>query len=219
MTRWFRPALTALAATTLLLTGTAAFAGPPLLCHPYDIGAAQSLPWSGARGWSDVDTTYRIENVIRDTEALLTPATPIVVRMETLRRAAIYASADGTIAARLLDRLVKRAEASAASGSPDALQWLDAAYVAGAFREMTSASRDSEFAPRIAGVRAALGSTKDSVLIGRSLALLPEDPGVRFAAALILVDTDKQAYREHAAKARAGATRDALLARNLHHVS
>ncbi len=219
MTRWFRPALTALATSALVLASTPAFAGPPLLCHPYDIGAAQSLPWSGARGWSDMDAKYQIENVVRDTEALLTPATPIVVRMETLRRASIYASADAAIAARLLDRLVKRAEASAASGQPDALHWLDAAYVAGAFRELASTSRESEFAPRVAGLRTALGSTKDAALIGRSLALMPDDPGIRFAAALILVDTDKQAYREHAEKARAGATRDALLARNIHHVS
>ena len=30
-----------------------AFAGPPLLCHPFDIGSAKSLPWSGVSGWSD----------------------------------------------------------------------------------------------------------------------------------------------------------------------
>jgi hypothetical protein len=219
MTRLFRIALTPLVATAAVLIGTPAFAGPPLLCHPFDIGTAQSLPWSGAHSWFEGDATYHVQNVIADTEALLTPATPVVVRMETLRRAAIYASTDSAVAARLLDRFVKRAEASAASGQPDALQLLDAAYIAGAYREMLLLARDSVFASREAGLRAALGTTKDAALIGRSVAARPDDPGIQFAAALILADSDRQAYREHAAKAREGAARDALLARNIDHVS
>jgi hypothetical protein len=225
MTRLFRIALTpfvstaAAAALLIIATGTPAFAGPPLLCHPFDIGTARSLPWSGAHSWFDGDAGYRVENVVADTEALLTPATPVIVRMETLRRAAIYASADGAVAARLLDRFVKRAEASAASGQPDALQFLDAAYIAGAYREMLLLSRESVFAPRVAALRAALGNTKDTALIDRSVAARPDDPAIRFAAALILSDSDRQAYREHAEKARAGAARDPLLARNIDKVS
>jgi hypothetical protein len=219
MTRQFRSTLAPLLGLAAALVATPAFAGPPLLCHPYDIGTARSLPWSGANSWSQGDPAYRIENLVADTEALLTPSTPVVVRMETLRRAAIYASTDGAVAARLLDRFVKRAETPGANGQPDALQLLDAAYIAGAYREMTLLGRDSEWAPRMAGVRAALGNTKDTALIGRSIAARPDDPGIRFAAALILADSDRQAYREHAEKARAGAAQDALLARNINHVS
>ena len=69
--------------------------------------------------------------------------------METLRRAAIYASADGVTAARLLDRFVKRAETAAAGGQPDALTWLDAAYIAGAYRELTMLTQDSRFGSRV----------------------------------------------------------------------
>ena len=222
MTRLFRSTLAPLlgiAAAAIVTSSTPAFAGPPLLCHPFDIGTARSLPWSGAHSWFDGDPGYRIEKVVADTEGLLTPSTPVVVRMETLRRAAIYASADGAVAARLLDRFVKRAEAPNASGQPDALHLLDAAYIAGAYREMAMLGRDSFWAPRAAGLRAALGNTKDAALIGRSVAARPDDPGIRFAAALILADSDRQAYREHAEKARAGASRDELLARNIKHVS
>ena len=182
MKQFTRIALAPLAAAAVLIASPA-FAGPPLLCHPYDIGAARSLPWSGAQGWFDGDPAYRIDQVVTDTEALLTPATPVIVRMETLRRAAIYASADGPLAARLLERFVKRAEASANGGQPDALAWLDAAYLAGAYREMSMLSSDSRFAARGNGLRAALGETKDAALIARSIALRPDDASIRFAAA------------------------------------
>jgi hypothetical protein len=219
MTRLFRTALTPLVATAAILIGSPAFAGPPLLCHPFDIAGARSLPWSGAHSWFDGDPAYRLDNLISDTESLLTPSTPVVVRMETLRRAAIYASTDAVVAARLLDRFVKRADASAAAGRPDALQLLDAAYIAGAYREMLMLSRDSVFAPRAAGLKAALGTTEDATLIARSVAARPDDPAIQFAAALILADTNRQAYREHAEKARAGASRDPLVARNIEKVS
>ena len=215
MTRFTRFALTPLAAAAALFAASSAYAGPPLLCHPYDIGTARSLPWSGASAWFDGDPSYRVENVVADTEALLTPSTPVVVRMETLRRAAIYASSDAALAARLLDRFVARAEAA---GQPDALLWLDAAYLTGAYREMTMLSPDGRWAGRAAGLRAALGNRSDSAMIARSLAARPDDPAIRFAAALIVSDTDRQAYREHAGKARAGAARDGLLAKNLDHI-
>jgi len=216
MTRFTRFAFTPLAATAALVVASSAYAGPPLLCHPYNIGSAQSLPWSGASSWFDGDPSYQVQNVIADTEALLTPATPVIVRMETLRRAAIYASTDATLAGRLLDRFVARAEAP--KGQPDALLWLDAAYLAGAYREMSMLTQDSRWAARAPGLKRALGTKKDTDFIARSVAARPDDPGIRFAAAVIVSDSDRQAYLEHAAKARAGAPRDPLIAKNLDHV-
>jgi len=216
MTRFPRFALTPLLAAATLVVASSAYAGPPLLCHPYNIGAARSLPWSGGSSWFEGDPAYNVQNVVADTEGLLTASTPVIVRMETLRRAAIYASSDAAVARRLLDRFVARAEA--ATGQPDALLWLDAAYLAGAYREMAMLSADSRWAPRAAGLRAALGTRSDADFIARSVAARPDDPGIRFAAALIVSDTDRQAYRAHAEKARAGASRDALLAKNIDHV-
>ena len=94
------------AAALVLAVATPALAGPPLLCHPFDIGAAKSLPWDGAQGWSKGSADYPLGRLVTDTEAILQPATPVLVRMETLRRAAIYASRDAPCVT-LVDRPLK----------------------------------------------------------------------------------------------------------------
>jgi hypothetical protein len=198
-----------------LVWATPAFAGPPLLCHPFQIGSAQSLPWDGSGGWSHVKGDYKIANVVSDTDALLTPSTPVLVRMETLRRASLYASTDAVTAKRLLDHLLARVDASEAKGRADALALLDAAYVTEAFREIASMSSSPEFADRVPGVRAAIGKTDAYALISRSIAARPDDPAIQFAAALIAADKNRDRYDAHASKARAGAASDQLLARNL----
>ena len=104
----------------IVATATPALAGPPLLCHPYDIGSARSLPWNDAAGWTGTRADYTLGNLVADTEALLTPSTPVVVRMETLRRAAIYASMDAAVAKQLVTRLNARVDAAEAAGHPDA---------------------------------------------------------------------------------------------------
>ena len=207
--------VTSAAVLAAIVTATPAFAGPPLLCHPFEIGTARSLPWDGT--WSQGKADYKIANLIADTEALLTPSTPVVVRMETLRRAALYASTNAQIANQLLSRLIARADASETVGRPDALALLDAAYVAEAFREIASLT-GADFAARAAGARATLGHADGYALISRSIAARPDDPAIQFAAALIAADKNRARYTDHAAKARAGAGRDVLLARNLSHV-
>ena len=47
--------------------------------------------------------------------------------------------------------------------------------------------------------------------------LTPSTPVI--AAALIASDRDRSAYQQHAEKARQGVTKDALLARNIDHIS
>ncbi len=209
----------ALSAVVVLALAVPALAGPPLLCHPYEIGNARSLPWDPSGSWSRGMVGYNLKNLIADTEALLTPSTPVIVRMETLRRASLYASADRAIAAELLNRLLARAKAADSKGTPDALALLDAAYVAGAFRQIGAMGKNSEFAQQAANARAVLGDADAYALIARSVAARPDDPAIQFAAALIASDRDRSAYRAHAEKARAGAAKDALLARNLDHVS
>ena len=73
---------------------TFAQAGPPLICHPMEIGQAKSLPCVefNHRGCTD----YDLKNLSRDTLAILDSHTPVLVRMETLRRATIYARHDPT---------------------------------------------------------------------------------------------------------------------------
>jgi hypothetical protein len=205
-----------LSAALILVPGLA-FAGPPLLCHPYDIGSAASLPWG--QSWADGMPGYDVAHLVSDTEALLGPQTPVIVRMETLRRAAIYASRDGKAASALLDRLTAKARASQKAGRPDALALLDAAYVAGALDELVAIGGVAPYKEKIGGVRAALGSANASSLIAESLAAQPNDPTIEFAAALIASDKDHSAYEEHARRAKQGASKDPLLARNLSHIS
>jgi hypothetical protein len=219
MTTYLRTRLISAAAVVALAIAVPALAGPPLLCHPFEIGTARSLPWNGTEAWWQGRADYKLDNLIADTEALLTPSTPVIVRMETLRRAALYASADENIASQLLNRLMSRAEAAEKAGHPNGLALLDAAYVAGAFREITMLSATAEFSGRVAGVRAALGGTDPYALITRSVAARPDDAGIQFAAALISADKNRSAYAGHAAKARAGAAHDPLLARNIDKVS
>lgn len=219
MTRHIRSAVMSALALATIAIATPAFAGPPLLCHPFDIGSARSLPWDGRESWSQGRDDYKLDNLLSDTEQLLVPSTPVLVRMETLRRAALYASADQKVAAQLLTGLISRAQASDAVGHANALAWLDAAYIAEAFREISMLSTMPQFAGRVAGVRAALGTADGYALISRSVVASPDDAGIQFAAALISADRNRTAYLQHASKARAGAAGDPLLARNIHHIS
>ena len=210
---------------TLLMTVVAALAvaapalaGPPLLCHPFDIGAAKSLPWVGEKNWFEGSPDYKLDHLVADTEALLTPSTPVIVRMETLRRAALYASTDARVASILVKRLISRAEASEEAGRPDALAYLDAAYLAGALNEITMLARSQGFETRSEVARQVKGSLDAYALITKSVGLRPADPAIQFAAALIASDEHRGEYPAHAAKARAGSGGDALLARNLDHV-
>jgi hypothetical protein len=196
-----------------------ALAGPPLLCHPYDIGDARSLPWDGGGAWFRGQAGYDISHLVDDTTALLTPSTPVLVRMETLRRAVIYASPDEKVAQALLRTFTERARAAEQSGHGDALAYLDAAYVTGAFREMVLVGESPEGRTRAAGARALALDGKEYSLIQKALTLRPDDATIHFAAALIAADSNRAAYAAHAAKARAGTSRDPLLARNIDHVS
>ncbi len=119
--------------------------------------------------WHD-EADYKLENLVADTEALLTPSTPVLVRMETLRRARYlreHGCAGREAAADQPHRA--RVDASESGGRPDALALLDAAYVAEAFREIVEPG-GPEFAGRAPGVRAAIGNADGYALISRSIA-------------------------------------------------
>lgn len=120
--------LSAFLGLTLLL-GAPAWAGPPLICHANDIGGARSLPWVATDGWNGADPAYDLAHLTDDTLALLTPQTPIVVRMETIRRAVIYATHRAGLADDLEVRLVARALDLQGSGQPDPTALFDAGYL------------------------------------------------------------------------------------------
>jgi len=130
MTR-IRTAVSAALTIAALSIAQPAFAGPPLLCFPFEIGSARSLPM-GTGGWKTVDAKYDVAHLVDDTLALLAPDTPVIVRMETLRRATVYASTHPAIASALLDALRTRAS------KPDAhaaLAVFDFGYLVETYKE------------------------------------------------------------------------------------
>jgi len=186
----------------LLAFATKAEAGPPLICHAIEIGQAKSLPLVS---WKEKNKGgYDLKNLTRDTLAILTPSTPVLVRMETLRRATLYARQDPQAAKELLTRLHMRAVDSDAAGHPEALAWFDVGYLAEAYKQWMGTS-EPDPARGIDGYS----------WVKKAISLRASDPEMEFAAALITLLGPESAHQEHLQKALAGAKDDLLLARNL----
>ena len=199
-------ASTALAA---LVVATPALAGPPFNCHVFEIGSAKSLPWSGGNNWLGMRDDYDVRHLVADTEALLTPSTPILVRMETLRRASIYASRERAVAEQLIAAMMARV--NAADQSRQAVALFDAGFVVEAINELEQSGRYTKL---LAG-RELVGLTNQSdgpALIQKSLALRPGDASIEFALGLISRAPESE---KHFEKARVASRQDALLANNL----
>ena len=203
-----------------LLFSPAAFAGPPLLCHPFDTGGAASLPWG--KGWNVPDRRYDTARLSADTASLLGAKVPVIARMETLRRAAIYASADGTRLRGLAATLDARVTA-AKTQQTKALALFDAGYFAETLQDI--ARLQGYDMPGIGKVdvdalRGVLAKGDGSLRIAEALKLRGDDASMRFATALVsAADERKDDYNTHARIARAGASADAMLARNIGQVA
>ena len=209
----------------LLVVQQAALAGPPLLCHPFEIGNARSLPWSGSE-WRGVDKSYAVNRLTGDTVALLTPETPVIVRMETLRRATVYAllpTADITLNSPIKDPVVARellARLKARITEPDtksekrvaALAMFDYGYLVESYKQ---AIWDPKALPG-----GKLASDIDGYgFIVKSISMRGSDPEMEYAAALSCMgrkrEAGQDAYVAHVQKALAGAQEGSLLARHM----
>lgn len=194
----------------LLTSAVPAIAGPPLICHPFDIGTAQSLPFGdtsqGWRGWQATLPTYDRSNLVDDTLALLTPKTPVIVRMETLRRASAYSVEDKALANRLLTALEARAT-SAPRTPAEGLAAFDYGYLVETYRQLGQ---------RGVAVKATIDSVDGYARVKAALAQMPDDAGLQFAAALITQSpATRTQHAAHLQKAREMARSDALVARNV----
>jgi len=195
----------ALAVVLVALGPSVAQAGPPLLCFPMSIGDAASLPW-GAGAWNSPRADYDRARLADDTIALLGSQTRALVRMETLRRAVIYAASDEAAAKKLFGALRARAaQAGGKTADPRAL--FDLGYGVEAYRQ----TRDA-FAP----ARLADPPEDGYALIRQALEARGPDPEMEYAAALV---TSSRMFRgvsdEHLRAAIAGAKTDAELARTI----
>ena len=203
----------------VLCFAVVAQAGPPLICHTIEIGQAKSLPWISHNWNLSGGETYDTRNLVRDTLEILAPETPVLVRMETLRRATLYARKDPVVAKELLARLHARATSMESSGHPDALAWFDVGYLAETYKQwigknlphMTDGMRmDANPGAGVDGY-----ALVKKALALRRAALHGDDTQMEFAAALITLSGPQDEHREHVQKAIAGAKTDSLLAQNL----
>lgn len=192
-----------------LLAPASLHAGPPLICHPYEIGAAKSLPGATNGHWLGISKSYDRKNLVADTLALLTPDAPVLVRMETLRRAAIYATAemrgwdkgaytaeDREISMTLLKQL--RDRATTKDEAKRALALFDAGFFAETLRQTNMA----------------LGFDGYPLLV-QAAELRPADAEIQFALAIASVAPKRAEHGDYLARARAAAKTNALLASNL----
>lgn len=189
--------VTAVVAALIGLT-TFALAGPPLVCHAIEIGSAKTLPW--------VDLNYRkgdggfdLNSLSRQTLAILDSDSSVLVHMETLRRATIYARQEPQVAKELLVRLHARAENSAGN---NALAWFDAGYLAETYKQWLGTPNPATNVDGYAWVEKAI-QTRGG------------DPEMEFAAALITLTGPDRDHQGHVQRAVAGANTDPQLAQNL----
>jgi len=188
---------------SLSFLATAALAGPPLICHPFEIDGANSLPWV-SHDWNlGGSEKYDTSKLASDTIAILDSSRVTIVHMETLRRATLYARKDRPAAKELITRLVARAESTKSSSQPNALAIFDAGYLTEAYKQWLG-EQDNP-AQRFDGY----------AMVQVALQRRGNDPQMEFAAALIAVSKPGIDAQDHAQKAIAGAKNDPLLARNL----
>jgi hypothetical protein len=184
--------------TTALLIALPALAdaGPPLICHPFQTAGAELLTWGSGPEWNNPARNYDVQRLTADTLRLLTPDTPVLARMENLRRAAIYATQNQGAADALLHALTQRATAADAN----ATALFDAGYLIEAYKQSAHMYRWSPPGQDgYAMVVRAIGMTRDAA-------------AMEFAASLMSRGADAQA---HLRRARAAASSQPLLAQNI----
>jgi hypothetical protein len=197
----FSRLVTGVAAIVFGLT-TFAHAGPPLICHAFQIGQAKTLPWVDLN-YQKGSGSYDLKNLVGDTLGILDANTPVLVRMETLRRATIYARQDPQVAKELLTRLVARTD-DADADNAGALAWFDAGYLAETYKQWMGRGEPNP-ASGIDGYG----------WVEKAISLRGSDAEMEFAAALITMSGPERDHSGHVERATAGAKSDPLLAQNL----
>jgi hypothetical protein len=181
---------------------TLALAGPPMICHVIAIGDAQTLP-SVDLNYQKGSGSYDLNRLPQDTLAILDSNPSVLVHMETLRRATIYARQDSQIAKQLFSRVHARAESSSAD-SAGALAWFDLGYLTETYKQWIGASEPNP-AKNLDGY----------AWVEKAISLRGLDPEIEFAAALITMRGPERDHSQHVQKALDGAKTDSLLAQNL----
>jgi hypothetical protein len=200
----------AVLALAMVSVATPVFAGPPLICHPFETKGGTLLPWaapSSGNQWNAPLGSYKVDTLTADVIKLLDTDTPVITRMENMRRATIYASKDPAIARQLLDAVMARAQ----SARPNAaLAWFDAGYLIESYRQAESIREHR--GPAWAAVDAAT-RTGGYGYVQKAIAQSGgPNAEMEFAASLM---TQGSTASEHRARAAAAAVSGSALAANL----
>jgi len=207
---WLRNTMLLASLATLAASASPLRAGTPLTCFPFNIGNAPSLPWDSTadqRNWNTPKSDYDTKRLADDTINLLGEKTPVIVRMETMRRATLYGRKDPAAAADLLARLKARALGSK-QGRTNPLSLFDYGYLVETYKQASVLYGEKKNAN-------AGGGENGYAYVLEALALRGNDAEMEFAAALIASWPRQVKYKEHYQRAVAGASGDQLLAANL----
>ena len=201
-----RQALAALAAVVFF--ASPALAGPPLICHPFEVESGKLIAWGSGPGWNTPDRSYDIKKLVPDITAVLTKDAPILTRMENMRRATIYAMRDPVLAQELLKTVMERALAT----TSDSRAWFDAGYLIESYKQAEELRENRR--PELR----AWAAVDETIRVDgydwvkKAMAMTAPNAEMEFAASLMTQGTVAKAHR---ARALAAAPKNPHLAKNL----
>jgi hypothetical protein len=192
----------------VLCFASPALAGPPLICNPFEIESGKLIAWGTGPGWNTPDRSYDIKRLVADTNAALTPDSPILTRMENMRRATIYAMRDPAVAQELLKTVMSRALATTSDGRA----WFDAGYLIESYKQAVHLRDKGK--PELRAWAAVDETIKVDGYnwVKKSMAMSAPSAEMEFAASLM---TQGSLANAHRAKAVAATPKGTVLARNL----
>lgn len=188
---------TLLAAALLVAIPSLSEAGPPLLCRPFQTADAPLLPWGSGPGWNSPSASYDVSRLPDDLVRLLSPDAPVLARMENMRRAVIYAWENPRLADRLIAALTARTTST--GGRERALALFDAGYILETYKQGAHRHRRTDIQDGYS-------------LVMRAITMTGGNPDMEFAASLM---TEGERARSHLRRARAAASPESLLAKNI----
>jgi hypothetical protein len=205
----------------MLACASPALAGPPLICHPFDTAGGALLEWGDGSGWNLPHPSYDVKKLPAEVARLLDADSPVLTRMENLRRATIYAMKDPQVAHQLLTVVMGRAM----TPRSNAQAWFDAGYLIESYKQATHMrghlrqGYGAQERGSLWSIDKAWTATDETLkvdgygFVKKAIAMAgAPNAEMEFAASLMTQGTVASAHR---ARAAASAARGSVLAQNL----
>lgn len=188
---------TFLAAALLFAVPSLSEAGPPLLCHPFQTTNAPLLPWGSGPGWNTPSASYDVGRLPDDLLRLLSADAPVLARMENMRRAAIYMWDNPRLADQVIAALGGRTTST--TGREQALALFDAGYILETYKQGAHRHHRTDIQDGYS-------------MVVRAITMTGGNAEMEFAASLM---TEGERAQSHVRRARAAASAESLLAKNI----